>query len=801
MTSPPAQERRDTGDSLVVFVGPSLNHHDARLIAPEAILLPPVCQGDLLSACEKYRPAVVVIIDGEFGQSLSVWHKEVLFVLDQGVRVFGASSMGALRAAELERFGMEGVGEVFRHFSGAFLTADEDVALLHASADDDWRPLTIPLVNVWSTLKALRHSGKLDDVACGAIEDAARDLHFSQRSRFGLEERLRLGGRDDAAHLIAVFTENFVDQKRNDAIEALMVGQHPESLQRRAHEAPRHLFGRIGESMQSTDTLVPSASHPLRRYQLVNDVALHDRDFERLSQRALDRAVVLEYAFEAGVEPSSDEIAAERARFFGTLGISDVGVDDWVVQNDLTPGELDRLIVDEARRRHMQRWALDVRLYERNRRIIIDQLRLENRYADAVRDASRRRQLADAHGPLPWPTETDDLIDIVHRHSIATGWKVFVDLETTASDHGFEGGTGLVTALLDATAARVEAASRRQRLAQLFGLDAERSKKEVAELDGREAARRGHALVESHQLTAIVVAAVHLSIFDTIGPDGSTTSEIAAACSADEPRLSRLLGALAELGFMTARDGVWSLTSMGRVFRSDHEASLTPYVRDMVDSSLPAWQRLAAIVQGSEPSANESSADADLAFSAATFALDIDQGIESTIPEDFDGTVVDVGGGMGRTARRIADRCPRAAVCLVERDDVAERARQELLGSRVEVSTAVDFARRATRVVMSRVLCTLPEGPALSLMRSVRQWCDDDAEVHVFDSVLGREPMTHSVDLFNLVRGGGGARTDGQWRDLARAAGFVILRIDPFRGPFSQIVLTPLVPDHGRDLP
>lgn len=799
MPVPLVSEKQGNGESLVVFVGPSLDHHEARLIAPNAILLPPVCQGDLLSACEKYRPAVVVIIDGEFGQSLSVWHKEVLFVLDQGVRVFGASSMGALRAAELERFGMEGVGEVFRHFAGGFLTADEDVALLHASAEDDWRPLTIPLVNVLFTSRALRSSGTLDAAACDAIERAASDLHFSERSRLGLEERLRLLGRDDAEHLIGVFTENFVDQKRNDAIEALRVGMKPESRPRPPYEAPRHLFGRIGESMQSTDTLVPSAPHPLRRYQLVNDFALHDKDFERFSQRALDRAVVLEYAYEAGVEPSDDEIAAEKARFFGTLGISGDGIDDWINQNDLTPGELDRLIYDEARRRHMQRWALDVRLYERNRRIIIDQLRLENRYADAVRDASRRRQLADAHGPLPWPTETEDLIDIVRRHSKASGWRVFVDLETTASDHGFEGGAGLVTALLDATASRAEASSRRQRMARLLGLIGGRTDGQATESSDREAARRGHALVESHQATAIIVAAVQLSVFDAIGSEGSTTRQVAAACSADDSRLVRLLGALADLGFMTSLEDVWSLTPMGRLFRSDHEASLSPYVRDLAMSSVPAWQRLSEIVQGSEPSANDSSADADLAFSAVTFALDIDRGIAESIPEDLDGSVVDVGGGMGRTAQRIADRCPHASVCVVERDDVAKRARHALLGSRVKVSTAADFVGRATRVVMSRVLCTLPEELAVSLLRSVRQWCDDSSEVHVFDSVLGREPMTHSVDLFNLVRGGGGARTERQWHELASATGFELVRIDSFIGPFSQIVLRPLDLNLGRD--
>ena len=63
-----------TTPRMVVFLGPSMSHDDARRLAPDAIILPPVCQGDLLSACEMHSPEVVVMIDGEFGQSLSVWH-------------------------------------------------------------------------------------------------------------------------------------------------------------------------------------------------------------------------------------------------------------------------------------------------------------------------------------------------------------------------------------------------------------------------------------------------------------------------------------------------------------------------------------------------------------------------------------------------------------------------------------------------------------------------------------------------------------------------------------------------------
>src|SRR6188508_3485280 len=101
--------------SAVVFVGPTLAIAEARAALPEARFLPPARRGDVYRACSG-RPASIALIDGYFEQQLSVWHKEILWALSQGIRVYGAASMGALRAAELEAFGMVGVGTIFSLF-------------------------------------------------------------------------------------------------------------------------------------------------------------------------------------------------------------------------------------------------------------------------------------------------------------------------------------------------------------------------------------------------------------------------------------------------------------------------------------------------------------------------------------------------------------------------------------------------------------------------------------------------------------------------------------------------------------
>ena len=71
-----------------------------------------------------------------------------LRVCRTGVHVFGASSMGALRAAELHPFGMVGVGRVFEGYRAGVYEDDDEVAVVHASEEAGFAPLSEAMVNV-----------------------------------------------------------------------------------------------------------------------------------------------------------------------------------------------------------------------------------------------------------------------------------------------------------------------------------------------------------------------------------------------------------------------------------------------------------------------------------------------------------------------------------------------------------------------------------------------------------------------------------------------------------------------------
>ncbi|MGN6167126.1 MAG: TfuA-like protein [Solirubrobacteraceae bacterium] len=122
----------------------------------------------------------IVIIDGEFQQSLSVSPKEILQLLDTGTRVIGAASMGALRAVELERYGMEGFGWVFAAYRSGRLDADDEVAVSYLS--EDMTCLTVPLVSVRRWLDELTAGGDVDEWTAGWLLERARQLFYADRT-------------------------------------------------------------------------------------------------------------------------------------------------------------------------------------------------------------------------------------------------------------------------------------------------------------------------------------------------------------------------------------------------------------------------------------------------------------------------------------------------------------------------------------------------------------------------------------------------------------------------------------------
>ena len=175
-------------DRPCVFIGPSLPLDEARLLI-DADFRPPVRRGDL-AALDPAR--LVVIIDGEFHQSFSVSPNEILRLLDLGGTVVGASSMGALRAAELADFGMIGLGWVFAAYYEGVIVGDDEVALAYCPFG--LQALTVPVVNVRHWLGRIESAGLIDAVASARALRRARQVFYADRT----PEAPQRGGRHGA---------------------------------------------------------------------------------------------------------------------------------------------------------------------------------------------------------------------------------------------------------------------------------------------------------------------------------------------------------------------------------------------------------------------------------------------------------------------------------------------------------------------------------------------------------------------------------------------------------------------------
>lgn len=133
--------------STLIFVGPTLSTAEAQQRLPGARVLPPIAVGELVTLLKR-GVTRIAIIDGYFERMAAVWHKEILLALEKGIPVWGAASMGALRAAELAPFGMIGVGAIYRAFRSGTLVADDEVAVAHLPAEQNYRPISDALVNL-----------------------------------------------------------------------------------------------------------------------------------------------------------------------------------------------------------------------------------------------------------------------------------------------------------------------------------------------------------------------------------------------------------------------------------------------------------------------------------------------------------------------------------------------------------------------------------------------------------------------------------------------------------------------------
>lgn len=224
--------------AILVFAGPSLPPA-ARPDGPFDWRAP-ARAGDLIALLDRPPPRLC-LIDGLFDACPAPWHKELLLLMARGTLVFGAASMGALRAAELDRFGMVGVGGIYRAYRDGRLQGDDEVALVHATERLGWAPLSVPMVEVRATLAAACRARTIDPRRARRIRERVHDIHFADRDWPAMGAACSAEGLVDEARFARVAALH-VPLKRLDALACLEAALAPAPRRAAARPPPDTCF-------------------------------------------------------------------------------------------------------------------------------------------------------------------------------------------------------------------------------------------------------------------------------------------------------------------------------------------------------------------------------------------------------------------------------------------------------------------------------------------------------------------------------------------------------------------------------
>ncbi len=205
----------------IVFAGPSLSCRDVTAVDERLTCCPPAARGDVWQAAQA-GARFVALIDGVFYNRAAVSHREIIKTIRSGVTVIGGSSMGALRASELDDFGMVGVGKIYRCFKEGIIEADDEVAVGYNPIT--FEPVSEPLVNIRVALHMLTSAHLIDTRVRDELLAVAKGQFYLDRN---VETLLQIGVRrslltnQQAHEIVAFLTGRDFNLKRADALEVV----------------------------------------------------------------------------------------------------------------------------------------------------------------------------------------------------------------------------------------------------------------------------------------------------------------------------------------------------------------------------------------------------------------------------------------------------------------------------------------------------------------------------------------------------------------------------------------------------
>jgi hypothetical protein len=312
-----------------------------------------------------------------------------------------------------------------------------------------------------------------------------------------------------------------------------------------------------------------------------------------------------------------------------------------------------------------------------------------------------------------------------------------------------------------------------------------------------------------HYISRALYLAAKLEIADLLRDGPKSAGELALATETDASALRRVLRLLASVGVFEERaDGRFALQSLGELLRSDVPGSMLASVKLFTGIEIQdSWKELEYCVRTGEPALHRHSPGADpfeqmrrdpeaaanFDKAMATFAPQTSAAIAAAYDFSVFSKLCDVGGGNGALMIGVLRANPKLRGRVFDQPHVAARARAHVaesgLADRCEVAGGSFFEKipsGADAILLKHVIHDWNDERATAILRCVRAALPANGKLLIVEGVYP-ERIDQSLesrgaaanDVNMLVATGGRQRSEAEFRDLFRAAGFRLTRIVP----------------------
>lgn len=317
----------------------------------------------------------------------------------------------------------------------------------------------------------------------------------------------------------------------------------------------------------------------------------------------------------------------------------------------------------------------------------------------------------------------------------------------------------------------------------------------------------------------IAYALAELAVCDAIrdaGPEPAASDRLAEKLTLDADTLYRTLRAASQLGLVTERTGrSFSLTPLGEAMCQSKDASFVDFILFMGRYGAQNWPLLPECIRTGKSAVELRTGKQPFdwltgepevmeCFNRAMTAVSNVACEAIAAGHDFRRYthITDVGGGHGRLLGELLKSAPKARGTLFDQPQVVSGAGPLLEGLGV---------RSRVETVGGSFFESVPAGADLYIAKSViHDWQDEQARqilqqiraaigsktatLILCETVVtppGKPHFAKLLDLEMVVHGGGRERTESEYRELLRSAGFRLDSIDATAGPLSLVCASP----------